>query len=151
MIYENICIKKLFPEGPYKRTINFKDARMLSNFLGRHINYASACVRKNKYIITDIFGGYYVIASFNGRKVPADVDKELEEFYVTHIWKDGVVCKVPPIVMPTKEQVQEHKVKHLKVGELLSLIEVKYGGINNATNTKEFTQLQELLNVKEED
>lgn len=151
MIYEDICIKKLFPEGPYKRTINFKNARMLTNFLGRSINYASACIRGNKYIITDIFGRYYVIASFNGRKVPAEVDKELEEFYDTHIWEDGVVCKVQPIVMPSKEQVQEHKAKHLKVGELLSLIEAKYGGINNATDTKEFLELQKLLNVKEED
>lgn len=145
MNYESICIKKLFPEGPYKHTINFRDNHMLSNFLGRSINYASACIRKNKYIITDVFNNYYVITSFNGNKIP--VDKEIQEFYNTHLWKDGVIYKVQPIVMPTKEQIQENKIRHIKVGKLLSLIQVKYGGVDNAEGTKEFLELQKLLNV----
>lgn len=149
MKYENICIKKLFPEGPYKHTINFRDCRMLSNFTGRHINYGSACIRKKQYIITDIFGSYYVIDSLNGKKINADA--EINEFYETHIWENGVVCKIQPIVMPTKEQIKENKAKHAKASELLSQIEVKYGGVNNAEGTKEFLELQELLNVKEGD
>ena len=52
---------------------------------------------------------------------------------------------------PTKEQTQENKIRHVKVGKLLSLIQVKYGGVFKAEGTKEFLELQKLLNVGSND
>lgn len=145
MRYKNISIKKLLPTGPYKNPIIFDNSDSLNNYLGRNHAYTNASIRNEKYIITDIQKNYYVIVSYNGRKVNAD--KELQKFYDNHTWENGVASVTKPLVMPTKEQIQENKTKHVKVGKLLSRIQIKYGGLNKAEGTKEFLELQGLLNT----
>lgn len=146
MIYKDISIKRILSTGLYKHSINFSDSNILNNFLGRSRNYTSAVIRKKQYIITDTLKNYYVITSYNGNK--ADVDKKIQDFYDTHIWKNGTIYAMKPLVIPTKEQIQENKIRHIKVGKLLSLIQVKYGGVDNAEGTKEFSELQKLLNTE---
>lgn len=52
-----------------------------------------------------------------------------------------------PLVVPTNEQMQEHKTRNVKVGKLLSLIDIKYGDLVKADGTQEFSELQKLLNA----
>lgn len=144
--YRNIRIKKLLSTGLYEHSINFSDSTILNNFLGRSSNYIGGAIRKKRYIITDASKNYYVITSYNGVKINAD--KKIQNFYDTHVWKNGMVSFQRPLVMPTKDQIQEDKIRHVKVGKLLSLIQIKYGGVNNADGTKEFLELQKLLNVE---
>lgn len=148
MKYINISVKRLLSTGPYEHLLKFRDSRMLTNFLGKSsTTYVSATIRNKKYIITDTSKNYYVITSYNGNEV--DVDKKIYNFYDTHVWKNGIChTMIKPLVMPTKEQIQENKIKHIKVGKLLSLIQVKYGGVDNAEGTKEFSELQKLLNAE---
>lgn len=145
MRYTNISIKKLLPTGPYKNQMNFSDSKMLSDFLGRSSTYVSAAIRNKKYIITDTLKNYYVIVSYNGNKVHAD--KKIQNFYDNHVWENGIISAMRPLVMPTKEQIQENKAKHVRVGKLLSRIQTKYGSLTNAESTKEFSELQGLLNT----
>lgn len=149
MRYTNISIKALLATGPYEHSLNFRDSRMLTNFLGKSINYVNIFIKRKKYIITDKSKKHYVIASYNGKRV--NVDKEIQNFYHTHVWKDGVVHTIKPLPMPTKEQTQKNKIRHVKVGKLLSLIQVKYGGVFEAEGTQEFSELQDLLNVGSDD
>lgn len=148
MKYQNISIKKLLSTGPYEHPINFSDSSALRDFLGRKsTNYVSAAIRNKKYIITDTSTSknYYVVVSYNDYET--DVDKKLQKFYDTHVWKNGMIAEIEPLVMPTKEQFQEDKIRHLKVGKLLSLIQVKYGDLVKAAGTPEFLELQKLLNA----
>ena len=145
MRYKNISIKKLLPTGPCNNLINFANSGLLNDYLGRHFTYTSTSIHNKKYIISDIHKNYYVIVSYNDIKVNAD--KELQKFYDNRTWENGIVSVMKPLVMPTKKQIQENKTKHVKVGKLLSRIQIKYGGLNKAEGTKEFLELQELLNT----
>lgn len=148
MRYQNIRIKKLLSAGPCEHSIDFSDSRALCNFLGRRsrsTSYISGAIRNGQCIITDNSKNYYVIVSCNGIEVNAD--KKLQEFYDKHVWKNGVIAEIDPLVKPTKEQIQEDKIRHVKVGKLLSIIQVKYGDLVKADGTKEFLELQKLLNV----
>lgn len=147
MKYRNISIKKLLSTGPYEHSMDFSNSRMLSNFLGRkYTNRVSAAIRNKQYIITDTLKNYYVITSYNGIEVHAD--KEIQNFYDNHVWKNGMALFQKPLVMPTQEQIKENKIRHAKVRKLLLLIQVKYDGVNNAEGTKEFSELQKLLNAE---
>lgn len=149
MRYTNISIKALLATGPYEHSLNFRDSRMLTNFLGKSINYVSIFIKRKKYIITDKSKNYYVITSYNGNRVNAD--KEIQNFYNTHVWENGVVHTIEHLPMPTREQIQESKLRHVKTGKLLSLIQVKYGGVFEAEGTQEFLELQDLLNAGSDD
>ena len=144
MRYKNISIKALLAIGPYEHSLNFQDSRMLTNFLDRSVNYVSVFIKRKKYIITDKSKNYYVITSYNGNRV--NVDKAIQHFYKTHVWKNRVIHTIEPLSTPTKEQTQKNKIRHVKVGKLLSLIQVKYGGVFEAEGTKELLELRKLLN-----
>lgn len=146
--YKDIKIKKLLSTGPYEHSINFKNSTMLSNFLGRKngTTRIAAIIRNKQYIIADNLKNYYVIVSYNGIEV--NIDEKLQKFYNNHIYKNGKFSFQRPLLIPTKEQVQESKIRHAIVGRLLSLIEIKYGGVDNAEGTKEFSELQKLLNTE---
>lgn len=146
--YTNIRIRKLLSSGPSEHSINFHNSHMLANFLGRNKNYGSNFIKKKHYIITDTSRQHYVITSYNGIKVNAD--KELQKFYDNHVWQNGTAVFQRLLVMPTKEQIQEDKIRHVKVGKLLSLIQFKYGDLFKAEGTAEFLELQKLLNVGSE-
>ncbi len=150
MKYTNISIKRLASTGPSEHSTHFRDSRMLINFLGRKTTtYVSEAIRNRRYIIRDTSNNYYVIISYNGYQ--ARVGRKLKKFYDSHAWKNGVTFETESLVMPTKEQTQENKIRHVKVGKLLSLIQVKYGGVFKAEGTKEFLELQKLLNVGSND
>lgn len=146
--YKDISIKKLLSAGPCEYSINFSNSTMLSNFLGRKngTTRIAAIIRNKQYIIADNLKNYYVIVSYNGIEV--HTDKKLQKFYNNHVYKNGKFLFQKKLVMPTKEQVQKNKIKHAIVGKLLSLIETKYGGVNNADGTKEFLELQKWLDAE---
>ena len=145
MKYKNISIKSLLSTGPDEHSINFHNSHMLGNFLGRSNTYGSQSIRKKRYIITDTSKNYYVIVSYNGNDV--NTYKELQKFYDTHVWQNGIVSEVRILAMPTKEQIQKNNIRHVKVGKLLSLIQARYGDLVKAEGTQEFLELQKLLNV----
>lgn len=146
MKYVNIIVKRLLSTGPSEHSAKFSDSRRLTNFLGKkNTTYVSSSIRNKKYIITDNLKNYYVITSYNGNKV--NVDKKLQIFYDTHFWKNGIAHTMEPLVVPTNEQMQEHKTRNVKVGKLLSLIDIKYGDLVKADGTQEFSELQKLLNA----
>lgn len=145
--YQDISIKKLLSTGPSKHPMKFSNSTMLRNFLKiKYTTPISQAIRSGKYIIADNSKNYYVIVSYNGIRVNAD--KDIQKFYDNHVWKDGKFSFQKALVIPSKEQSKENKIKHLKVGKLLSLIEIKYGGVLMAEGTQEFLELQKLIHAE---
>lgn len=138
-----VVIRKLGLQEPtnfLKKCSSFKDADL---FLGRFLGYTSSQFKNKRLILRSKDGEYWIITTVQG--VQLIVKEQLHEFYI-HKYFKGHVDDLP---MPEpKLTFKEKRKRDKKIGNLLRIIDTKYGGINDKAQGKpEFKELQRLVGV----
>lgn len=138
-------------------TLKFSSLKQLDDYLGWYRSYSGTIIQKSKhgylrykYIIHDTREPrvYYLVWKIDGRIVATDED--VKRFYTGKMHKKKksyVPIKVPRLTPEELKQAQERKRERRR---LLLLIDVKYGGIENAEGSWELKQLRDMIGATED-
>lgn len=150
-------IREFKEDGLDDTTLKFSSLKQLDDYLGWYRSYSGSIIQKSKhgylrykYIIHDTKEPrvYYLVWKIDGRIVATDED--VKRFYTGKMYKKKktyVPIKVPRLTPEELKQAQERQ-KHRR--RLLLLIDVKYGGIENAEGTPELEELRQMMGAYED-
>lgn len=138
-------------------TLKFSSLKQLDDYLGWYRSYSGSIIQKSKhgylrykYIIHDTKEPhvYYLVWKIDGRIVATNED--VKRFYTGKMYKKKksyVPIKVPKLTPEELNQARERKRKRRR---LLLLIDVKYGGIENAEGTWELKELRDMIGANKD-
>lgn len=155
----SVEIREFKEDGLDDTTLKFSSLKQLDDYLGWYRSYSGSIIQKSKhdvlrykYIIHDTKEPrvYYIIWKIDGRIVVTDED--VKRFYTGKMYKKKKTYMPMPIKIPrlTPEELKQAQERKRERRRLLLLIDVKYGGIENAEGTPELEELRQMIGAYED-